>query len=77
MAGKLTLRYDKIGDILYVDKCMPYKEQESEELADEIAVRLNPKTGEIETVEIMFFSKRLQDNEKLELPIDANLRLAV
>lgn len=76
MAEKLTFRYDKIGDILYIGKCQPYIEQESEEIGDEIVVRLNPNSGEIENLEILFFSKRLLSTDLLELPVIANLRLA-
>ena len=38
--------------------------------------RLNPHTGEVENLEILFFSSRLQGKEFLELPIAADLRLA-
>jgi len=75
MASKLTFRYDKVGDILYVDKCPPYKEQESDELGDEIAVRLNPTTGDVENIEILFFSKRLAADERIELPLSASMRV--
>jgi hypothetical protein len=40
MEGKLTFKYDRGGDILYVNKMAPYAEQESEELADEVISRL-------------------------------------
>jgi uncharacterized protein YuzE len=76
MAEKLTFRYDKTGDILYIGKCQPYPEQESEEIGDEIVARLNPDSGEIENLEILFFSKRLLSKDLLELPLIANLRLA-
>ncbi|WP_293144230.1 hypothetical protein [Okeania sp. SIO3I5] len=29
MDSKLTLEYDRIGDIFYINKCTPYPEQES------------------------------------------------
>jgi uncharacterized protein YuzE len=74
MVEKLTFKYDKIGDILYIEKCPPYAEQESEELGDEVIARLNPITGQIETLEILFFSKRLLSGNLLELPILADLR---
>jgi uncharacterized protein YuzE len=45
---KLTFRYDRVGDILYIEKRAPYPEQESEELGDDVIARLNPATGEIE-----------------------------
>ena len=51
-------------------------EQESEELGDEVIARLNPKTGEIENLEVLFFSTRLLRSDLFELPIIADLRLA-
>ena len=45
MASKLTLEYDRVGDILYISNCRPYPEQESEELGDGIIARLNPVTS--------------------------------
>jgi uncharacterized protein YuzE len=76
MNSKLIIRYDKIGDILYVDQCSPYPEQESEEIGDEIIARLNPDDGNIENLEILFFSKRLQTQSIFELPIAAQLQIA-
>ncbi len=70
-------QYDRDADILYISKCPPYAEQESEELGDDVVARLNPKTGEIENIEVLFFSNRLQRGDLFELPIDAELRLAV
>ena len=58
MAKKLALRYDKVGDILYVETCEPYAGQESDELGDEMVGRYNPKTEELESVMILFFTKR-------------------
>jgi uncharacterized protein YuzE len=75
MDEKLTFKYDRIGDILYIEKCPPYAEQESEELGDEVIARLNPTTGKIETIEILFFSKRFLSGNLLELPILADFRL--
>jgi uncharacterized protein YuzE len=71
MDKKLTLRYDKIGDILYIDTCPPYPAQESEELGDEIIARLNPTSGSVENLEILFFSQRAEPLNLLELPISA------
>ena len=76
MPKKLTLRYDRIGDILYIDQIPPYPEQESEEIGNEIIARLNPETGAIENLEILFFSCRMQTQNFLELPILAQLQLA-
>lgn len=76
MAKNLTVRYDKVGDILYLDTCTPYAEQDSEELGDEIIARLNPASGAVENLEILFFSKRWDRLNWLELPITAALQLA-
>jgi len=76
MTSKLTFRYDREGDVLYIDTCAQYAEQESEELSDEVVVRLNPDTRAIENVEILFFSTRLLRRDLLELPVSADLRLA-
>jgi uncharacterized protein YuzE len=75
MAAKLTFRYDREGDILYIDKVTPYAEQESEELGDDVVARLNPETGAVETLELLFFSTRLLRTDVFELPVDADLRL--
>ncbi len=37
METKLTFKYDREGDILHIDNCRPYAEQESTELPDEVA----------------------------------------
>lgn len=76
MAKNLKFRYDREADILHIDKRPPYVEQESEELGDEVIARMNPETGEIENLEILFFSTRLLRSDLLELPVDADLRLA-
>jgi uncharacterized protein YuzE len=75
MDAQLTLEYDRTGDILYLNKTAPYPEQESEEIDYGIIARLNPKTGEIENLEILFFSARVSSSEGLKLPIIAELRL--
>ncbi|MDA2924685.1 DUF2283 domain-containing protein [Acidobacteria bacterium AH-259-L09] len=76
MEAKLRFKYDREADILHIDKCPPYAEQESEELGDEVVARLNPDTGEIENLEVLFFSTRLLRSELFELPVTADLRLA-
>ena len=64
MGTNLTFQYDRDADILYVNTCAPYPEQESEELADEVIARLN------------FFSTRLLREELFHLPISAHLQLS-
>ncbi len=76
MAGKLIFNYDREADILHIDKCQPYPDQESEELGDDIIARLNPVTGEVENLEVLFFSTRLLRKELFELPVTGELRVS-
>jgi uncharacterized protein YuzE len=73
---RLTFKYDRAADILYIDKTSPYPEQETEELGDDVVARLNPTTGEIENLEVLFFSTRLLRHDLFELPVIADLRPA-
>ena len=43
MGTHLTFQYDHEADILYINTCAPYPEQESEELEDEVIARFNPE----------------------------------
>ncbi|AFY37346.1 hypothetical protein Lepto7376_0973 [[Leptolyngbya] sp. PCC 7376] len=61
-----------MGDILYFDTCAPYLEQETEELENEIIARMNPASGEIENLEILFFSRRSEQMNLRELLIQAD-----
>jgi len=73
MAQELTFQYDREADILYINTIPPYAEQESEELDDEVVARLNPQTGKIENLEILFFTSRLLRRELFSLPVVADL----
>ena len=73
MGTRLTFTYDREADILHIDTCPPYAEQESEELGDEVIARLNPGTGAVENLEVLFFSTRLLRSELLNLPVTAEL----
>jgi uncharacterized protein YuzE len=75
MEKRLTFKYDRQADILYIDNTPPYPEQETEELGDDVIARLNPKTGEIESLEVLFFSTRLLRSDLLKLPVVAELRI--
>jgi uncharacterized protein YuzE len=76
MAQRLIFQYDREADILYINTVTPYAAQESEELGDEIIARLNPQTGKIENLEVLFFTSRLLRRELFSLPIVADLRQA-
>lgn len=75
MEEMLTFQYDRIGDILYINKRPPYSEQESEEVAEGVIARLNPNTGEVENIEVLFFSTRLLSRDLLEIPAIADMHL--
>ena len=73
MDAKLSFKYDREADILYIDTTTPYPEQDSEELGEDVVARLNPDSGEIENLEVLFFSTRLMRREWFELPVLAEL----
>lgn len=76
MDAKLTFGYDRKADILHIDKREPYAEQASEELGDEVIARLNPQTGDVENLEVLFFSTRLLRTDLFELPVAVDMRLS-
>ena len=73
MEARLSFKYDREADILYIDTTTPYPEQDSEELGEDVVARLNPDSGEIENLEVLFFSTRLMRREWFELPVLAEL----
>jgi uncharacterized protein YuzE len=75
LAARLALHYDREADILCLASRPPYPEQETEELGDDVVARLNPETGNIESLEILFFSTR-PPRSSLELPVTADFRRA-
>lgn len=75
MEAKLSFKYDREADILTINKRPPYAEQESEEIGDEVIARINPNTGEIENLEVLFFSTRLLRSDQFDLPVSAILHL--
>jgi uncharacterized protein YuzE len=73
MGAHLTFTYDREADILHIDTCPPYAAQESEELGDDVIARVNPDTGAVENLEVLFFSTRLLRSELFTLPVTAEL----
>ena len=77
MDEKLIISYDKIGSFLFLDRCPPYAEQDSDMLDDAVITRANLETGALETVEILFFESWLKNEGEIRLPaLAANFRLA-
>jgi uncharacterized protein YuzE len=75
MGSPLTVEYDPSADILYLGKTKPYPEQETEELDYGVVARLNPRSGDVENLEILFFSARMKTGEQVRLPVLAEFRL--
>jgi uncharacterized protein YuzE len=76
MEKALNFAYDKEGDILDISLGQP-QEAVSEEVAEDIFVRLEPKTKKIVGFMILNFEKRFGRTHKLEtLPITGDFRLA-
>jgi len=43
-------------------------------MGDEVIARLNPQTGKIENLEVLFFTSRLLRREVFSLPVIADLQ---
>ncbi len=74
MEEELKFKYDRGSDILHIEKRQPYPEQESEEVGDDVVARMNPNTGKIESLDVLFFSTRIPRGDLFELPVTADLR---
>lgn len=70
MDQKLTFKYDSDADILVIHSRPPYAEQESEEIEEGVIASFKPDTNEIESLEILFFTKRLQKGGQFDLPLE-------
>ena len=71
MDSKLRFQYGREGDILHIEK-KPLPTRSNAPMRDDVVARLNPTTGEVENLEIMFFSTR---RDLFEIPAMAELRL--
>ena len=75
MESHLTIKYDLSRDILMLEQCPPYPGQGETEIVKDATARLNPETGEIESLEIRRFKARTENDGKIVLPINATFRL--
>ena len=73
MGKTLSIEYDAIGDFLFLDVCQPYAEQDSDGIGDDVVVRFNLETMEIETIEILFFEARQRKEGEIRIPVNAAL----
>ncbi len=76
MGAELKIKYHADADILTIAKCPSYPGQDEDEIDDLVCGRMNPDSGEIEYIEIVFFKARMEKDGEIVLPIDATLRLA-
>jgi uncharacterized protein YuzE len=70
----LNITYDRIGDILYLETVKPYPKQETRHLGADVLGRINPRTGAVENIEVLFFAKRAKKKSGFALPVFAELR---
>jgi len=76
MEKALNFGYDKEGDILDISLGRP-KKAISEEVSEDIFIRLEPKTKKILGFMILNFEKKFDRTHKIEtLPIIGDFRLA-
>ncbi len=73
MGEKLIIRYDEIGSFLFLEVCHPYAEQDSDMIDDAVVARFNLKTGEMESIEILFFESWLKKEGEIRIPVTAAL----
>ena len=74
MGAELRIEYQEEADILIIAKCPSYIGQDEDEIDDLACGRMNPDTGEIEYIEIVFFKARLEKDGEIVLPINATLQ---
>ncbi len=67
MEAPLRFEYDEEGDILYINKVSPYPEQETDQLEYNVLARRNPRTGALENLEILFFTRWLLKRDQPEV----------
>lgn len=75
---KLNIFYDSEADVLYFSKGTPSREDISDEAADEVIIRKNPKTKDVTGFTILNFSQKSKKSSKsFKLPIEVDLRSTI
>lgn len=69
MATTLNFRHDVVGDIMIIEQCRPYPEQDSDEIDAAVVGRMNPDTGEVESLEILSFTAHIISRSPVRLAI--------
>ena len=69
MTTQLIFEHDVIGNIMTIAKCPSYREQDSDEIHEVVVGRMNPNTGEVESLEILSYSYLIISRNPLRLKI--------
>ncbi len=75
MEGKINFFFDEEGDVLDISIGKPRKAV-AKELKNDIAIRVDPESGEIVGITILNFMKRFKlkkKPEKIELPVKVTI----
>ena len=70
---KLYYYYDQEADVAYLSQGKPSAKDISQETADDVVLRLDPKTRKVRGFTILNFSRRAKTNAPVSLPINAEL----
>lgn len=75
MKGKISFFFDEEGDVLDIT-IGKHRKAVAKELKNDIAIRVDPKSGEIVGIVILNFMKRFRlkkKPEKIELPVKVKI----
>lgn len=71
---KLHYYYDKEADVFYLSQGKPSAKSISQEISDDVILRLDPETKRVKGFTILNFNKRLKGNKNsISLPIEVEL----
>ena len=56
-----------------MEVCPPYAQQDSNEIGECVVARFNLTTGEMESVEVLFFDSWLKKEGEIRIPVSAAL----
>jgi uncharacterized protein YuzE len=63
----LIIHYDAEADLFWLASREPYQEQDEDEIAEGVVARMNPETGEIEALEILWLAERCRQDGEVRL----------
>ena len=75
MKGKMSIYYDEEGDFLEIH-AGEYTEGFFRDIGDDVAERIDKKTGEIKGIAILGFKKRTAALKELKIDLPLNVELS-